>query len=169
MLTGLGGAITSLGSFFASQSTAAATALLGQGDLTAAGDYSKAADIATQNVGITGMSTAIQQAQLNRKIYQTVSTQQAGLGGANVSGGSAGDLMRESVQQGALAQTLVTTQGNIQKNAFEEQATAYQGMAGSANAAAAAAVQQANAQTTTGLFGLAGGVASLLTGLFSWL
>ncbi len=166
MLTGLGSLIGNVGTFLSSQSTAAASELLAQGDQTAAASYNKAADIAVQNVGIEGMSTAIQQAQLNRKIYQTVSSQQAGLGAGNVSGGSAGDLMRESMQQGALAQTLVTTQGDIQKNAFEEQATAYQGMAGSANAAAAAAVQQANAQQQSGLFGLLGGLVSFIGGLF---
>jgi hypothetical protein len=166
MLTGLGSLVSGVGSYLSSQSTAAASELLAAGDVSAAGDYTKAANIATQNVGIEGMSTAIQQAQLNRKIYKTVSGQQAATGAANVGGGSAGDLLRESFSQGALAQTLVTTQGNIQKNAFEEQATAYQAMAGSANAAAAAAVQQANAQKTNGLFGLGGGILSFIGGLF---
>jgi hypothetical protein len=166
MFSGLGSLIGGIGNFFSSQSTAAASELLAAGDITAAGDYTKASDIATQNVGIEGMSEAIQQAQLNRKIYKTASTQVAASGANNMGGGSAGDLMRETFNQGSLAKTLVTTQGDIQKNAFMEQATAYQGMAGSANAAAAAAIQQANAQSTGGLFGLLGGLGSFFAGLF---
>ena len=87
----------------------------------------------------------------------------AATGGAGLEGGSAGDLMRSSMQQGALANQLIKTQGNIQENAYQEQVVGYQGMQASSNAAGNAALQNAQAAQTTGVFGLAGGVLGVLS------
>ena len=163
MLTGLGGLATGIGSFISSGYTAQAQQDLAAGDFSAATDYGLAANIAQQNVSIEKMTVGIQEAQSNRKIYQTESTERAATGGAGLEGGSAGDLMRSSMQQGALANQLIKTQGNIQENAYQEQVVGYQGMQASSNAAGNAALQNAQAAQTTGIFGLAGGVLGVLS------
>ena len=166
LLGGLGGLISGVGNLVSSQYTAAADTLLAGGDFTAGQAYGVASNIGSQNAQIEEMATGIQEAQLNRKIYSTVSGQAAETGHANVSGGSAGDLMRMSISQGNLARTLASTQGEISANAFREQSTAYAGMQGQANAAGAAALQNANATQTSGIFGLFGGIAKFIGGLF---
>jgi hypothetical protein len=135
---------------------------LAAGDFAAAQSYTRASSIAEENKGLSELSTEIQQAQLNRKITMTEGAQVAATGAANLEGGSAGDLMRMSIQQGALAKTLVATQGHINANAYEEQATAYQAMSASATAAGNAAEQAAKGATFGAAFSFLGGAVGLL-------
>jgi hypothetical protein len=162
MATGLGGAIglfgTGVQDLFTAQGDRAAAA----GYQQAAQSYQTAAGIATANIGIEQNSVAIQQAQLDRKIEMTTGSATAAEGAANVSGGSAGDIMRMSMQQGALAKGIVSTQGQIQENAFAEQATAYQAMSASAIGAAGAASAAAKGATAGGIFSFIGGAVGLL-------
>jgi len=121
----------------------------------AAAAYGKAATIARQNANLTDYSTKIQEAQLERKIEQTTGAETAATGAANLQmAGSANDLMRDSLQQGALAKSVTMIQGAINRNAFQQQAYAYDAMAASAKAAASSSL-------LGGIGGIIGGVLSL--------
>lgn len=127
---GLGGAVTDL--------------FGGIAGLDEAGAYGKAGKIASQNAELTQVATNIQEAQLQRQAYQTISAQKAEVGGAGfAAGGSAGDLLRSSVQQQHLASGLVATQGEITKQGYEQQAAAYQGQAAAAQAKAGGGIMGA--------------------------
>lgn len=109
----------------------------GIGSIKAAGAYSKASDIELQNAAIARESTQIQETQAQRQIFQTIGAQQAAVGASGfASSGTAQDLLRSSVSQGALQKQVIQTQGNINVNSYEAQATAYQGQAAAAKAAA---------------------------------
>lgn len=125
------------------------------GSEQAAGAYEKEAQIAQQNALISETSTAIQQAQETRAITQAEGTEAAETSAAGFTmSGSAGDLMRQSAYQGALAKSLITQQGAITTAGYEEQAQAAQGKA-------AAAKTQSSGGFLGGLFGVATGVLSL--------
>lgn len=136
----------------------------GIGSEEAAGGYQAAADaygraevIARQNANLTDFSTKIQQAQLSRKIEQTEGAQTASIANAGLEGGgTAGDLMRSSIQQGALANSVVQTQGALNRNGFLQQAEAYEGMKGQAEGAAAAAKTSGFGQIIGGAFSILG-------------
>lgn len=137
-----------------------------KGDYAAAGSYGYAAFLEEQNKGLSQLSTKIQTAQLNRKINQTIGAEKATAGAANVSpGGSFGDIMRDSLNQGALARTLVQTQGAIEANAYEAQATGYRAMAASAQAAGDAAGAAAKGAGIAAIFQFGGAGLGLLAGL----
>lgn len=116
ILGGVGGAVDSLFS--------------GIGSLKAAGAYTKASQIALQNAQLSTESTAIQQTQAARKVYQSIGGQEADVAGAGfAASGSALDLLRSSAEQGALQKQLIGVQGIINTNSYEQQATAYQAQA----------------------------------------
>lgn len=107
------------------------------GDLSEAGAYKKAATIADQNAALEAESTSIQQSQESRKVFQTLGAQASQVAGAGLTaGGSSLDVLRSSVQQGSLQKQLIGLQGAVQENSFKQEASAYQGMEGAANAAA---------------------------------
>jgi len=110
----------------------------GIGDEAEASDYSKAATIADQNAAIAAQSTQIQQNQEQRKLF-SVTGQEAGAtaGGGLAAGGSALDVVRNSVQQSGIQHQIIGLQGAVEENSFKEQATAYQGQASAASAAGA--------------------------------
>lgn len=109
----------------------------GIGQLKAAGSYEEGASIARQSARETEWSTAIQQVKLDREIFKTVSGQAADVAGAGfTAGGSAGDLLRDSVSQGALAHQLTQVQGDINAEAYKAQAVALQGQADASKATA---------------------------------
>ena len=150
----LGGGISGIFGGIAGQAEA--------GGFEAAADaYGKAANIANQNANLTDFSTKIQVAQLNRKIEQTTGAELAATAGANVAGGSAGDLMRSSIQQGALAKSVAQTQGAVNKNGFLQQAEAYTGMQGQAEGEASAAKAKSTGSFISGALGIAGALFSL--------
>jgi hypothetical protein len=100
------------------------------GSEQAAQAYEKEATIAGQNAAISQTSAQIQEAQETRAVTQAVGTEEATTSSAGFTmGGNAGDLLRQSLQQGALAKSLITQQGTITTLGFEEQQQAAQGKA----------------------------------------
>lgn len=92
--------------------------------------YNQAASIEEQNIGLEQTSTALQEVQAQRAAYQTISSQKAEVGGAGfAAGGSALDLLRSSNQQASLTKGALALQGQIQENAYAQQAEAYKGQA----------------------------------------
>lgn len=105
----------------------------GVAGLSEAGAYQKAATIAGQNVGLEQTSTALQETALARQAYQTISASKASVAGAGfAAGGSAGDILRSSAQQAALAKGITGVQGAITEAGFAQQAAAYSGQAAAA-------------------------------------
>lgn len=109
----------------------------GIGDLEESSAYGKAADIASNNVEIAKQSTQIQETQEQRQIYQALGSERAAAGANGLTtGGSAGDILRASASQGSLAKALISRQGAINENSFQQEADAYKGMQSAANASA---------------------------------
>jgi hypothetical protein len=109
-----------------------------QGDLAEAHNYDLAGGLALQNEAYTAQSTRVQQSQLDRQITQTIGGQQASVAGAGFAeGGSAGDILRDSASQGALAHGVLGQQGAITEAGFDEQAKSFQTMADAGRATAA--------------------------------
>lgn len=126
----------------------------GIGDEQAAAAYGKEAQIATQEAQISETSAAIQEAQETRAVTQAVGTEEATTASAGFTmGGNASDLMRQSIQQGALAKSLIEQQGTITTLGYQEQAEAAQGKA------------SASKTSATGSF--IGGALSIVGSLFS--
>jgi hypothetical protein len=120
-----------------------------QGDLAEAGNYDIAANLATANEQYTEQSQRVQQAQLDRQETQTIGGQQASVAGVGfTSGGSAGDLMRDSASQGALAKGVLAQQGQITEAGYTEQAQSFTTMA-NVGRATAASEEQIAGQTDT--------------------
>jgi hypothetical protein len=166
-MAGAGGLVSGIGSSKAASSQAAAYNDLAQGDLAAAADYGQAENIAKQNSAIEQENTAVQVYQQQRTVAKTIGTAQAQMGASNVSGGSGQYLIKSSLQQGALARSLIQTQGSIQENAFLDQAEAYDAMEQQATWGAAANQNLATAAQTQGTFALLGGIAGFAGGLGS--
>lgn len=108
------------------------------GSEQAAQAYQKEAQIAFENANISKTSAAIQEAQTARQVTQAIGTEQATTSAAGFTmGGNASDLMRQSLQQGALAKSLITQQGAITTAGYEEQGQAAQGKAAASKTQAA--------------------------------
>ncbi len=144
-LSFLGGAVDDIFGMFGSQK--------------AGGAYKKAAAIAGENVLLSKTATDIQRAQVGIQTYQALGKQsaQTAAAGFNTTEGSAGDLLRSSAQQAALAKQLVTTQGEITTKGYEQQQQAYQGQADAASMAA-------KGQGAGGFLNAVSGIASLAVG-----
>ncbi len=101
-----------------------------QGDIMEAQNYDLAANLANENAAFTAQSTRIQQFQEARKETQTIGAQRAAEGAAGFGeGGSAFYLMRDSANQGALAQGVIGMQGAINEAGYREQAQSFKTMA----------------------------------------
>lgn len=97
--------------------------------------YSTAATYAKQNAVIARESGAIKLAQTNRDIYKVLGQQQAAYGGGGLeSSGTALDVRRASVEQGALQRAIVQEQTQINVTGYQEQAAQFQGLASQAQA-----------------------------------
>ena len=146
----IGGAIGNLGG--------AVSSIFGAiGDEQAAAAYEKEATIAGQNAAISQTSTAIQEAQMARQVTQAVGTQEANIeAGGFTMGGNASDLLRQSLQQGALAKSLVTQQGTLITQGYLEQEQAAQGKASASKTAATGGF-------LGGALGAIGGIAKLFS------
>ena len=108
-----------------------------QGDTLAAGSYRQAAAISGQNAALEEQSTAIKQAAIQRQNYKVIGGQQADVASAGFSAsGSALDLLRDSIQQGAMTKAVAGLQGKIDENGFLQQQTAELGEAQTADTAA---------------------------------
>jgi len=134
----------------------------GQGDLMEAQNYDLAAEYAQKNVEYTDLSTKIKNMQTERQIYQGEGQLQAGVAASGfTSGGSAGDLMRESASQGALTHAVLSQQGLIQEQGYQEQAASYQNMSKAARMAAEAEDKAATGADITGVIKGIAGIASI--------
>jgi hypothetical protein len=133
--------ITAQGTLITAQGTrlnAEALRTKAAGDTAEASNYDLAAGLANANAAYTDQSTRLQVAQTQRQITQTLGSQRAGVAGAGFSaGGSAGDLLRDSASQGALAKGALEQQGVITEAGFKEQADSYTTLATTGRATAA--------------------------------
>jgi hypothetical protein len=121
----------------------------------------KAAQYATENAGIAESSGRVKQLQANRQIYQVIGGQQADVAGAGFAkSGSALDLLRSSVEQGALTKALLSNQTAIEVRGYKQEAEGKLAEAASYDA-------QASAQKKSGIGGILGGVAKGLFAIFS--
>jgi len=134
----------------------------GQGDLMEAKNYDLAASLADKNVEYTKMSTDIKNTQAERQIYQQTGAQQAAIGESGFSsGGSAGDLLRESASQGSLTHSVISQQGLIQEQGYQEQADSYRNMSTAAHMAADAENTAATGADISAGFKAAASIATL--------
>lgn len=142
--------ITAQGTLITAQGTelnAEALGIKAQGDLAEASNYDIAAQLAKANAAYTQQSTALQEYQVGRQVTQTIGSQQAAVAASGFSsGGSAGDLLRSSASQGALAKATLAQQGVITEAGYNEQAQSYTTLANTGRATAAAE-QQMETQT----------------------
>lgn len=166
MFDAAGGVLGGIGGFFSGQENAAGLDAQAQGDFQAAKYFADAADISRSNEDIVKSSFAIQEAQLGRKIFQTEGTQTATTSGNNLEGGSAGDLMRQSMQQGALAKGVLAQQGQIEVRSYEQQALGLQAQEASAIGAGNAALHASEAAASGGFMSLLKGGLSLASMFF---
>lgn len=141
--------------------SAQASEITAQGDWQASVDYLKAKQIAEQNEAIAQTSGDIQVMQQNRKNSMAIGTQEATVAGNNLEGGSAGDLLRMSLQQGALAKAVIESQTAINVNSYKQSAQAYQTMSDQALAAGNAANAAAAGKENAGIFSGIAGILSL--------
>ena len=108
----------------------------GLGDLAEASAYSKASKIAASNAQIETRTGAINEMMASRKIYQSIGAEKAQTATAGfAASGSALDLLRSSVQQGALTKQLIANQTAITAQGYMQESAAYSGMATAAKAA----------------------------------
>jgi hypothetical protein len=142
--------ITAQGTLITAQGTqinAEALGIKAQGDLAEASNYDLAASLASANAAYTAQSTRIQTSQLARQVQGTIGAQQAEVAASGFSaGGSAGDLLRDSAAQGALARGVMQQQGLITEAGYNEQAQSYTTLANTGRQTAAVE-QQMQAQT----------------------
>ncbi len=160
LFSGLGGLISGNGQ-------AAADEFNAEGDTKEAAAYRLAAGLSTENAAIQTASTGIQKTQTMRQIFLAGGTQVASLASNGFeNGGSGGDILRSTAEQGAIQKQLVGTQGQIQENAYTQQANSYTGLAESADEAARAAQASANASRSGGVLKAVGGVVGALFSVF---
>jgi hypothetical protein len=123
-------------------------------DNASAASYDRAAAIAGENVGITEASTLVQGYQQTRELQKTLGAQGASVAANGfTNSGSALDIARASAEQGALAHSLIVSQGQITENAYRQQQNSDLSMA---------AAERAKAQGA-----MIGGITSTLQGVAS--
>src|SRR5690348_3795013 len=114
----IGGKGSNISGGFSSIGSAVSDLYAAEGDKAEASNYRLAAGLARENEQYTEQSTAIKNMQAERQIYQTVGEQGAAVAASGfTTGGSAGDLLRSSVSQGALTHAVLSEQGLIQEKA----------------------------------------------------
>lgn len=125
--------------------------------------YATAQTYADQNAIIAREAGNIRLEQADRGIYKALGTQAAGYAGAGLtSGGSAQEVLRSSVAQGALEKAIVSEQTQINVTGYKEQSAQFGGMSLAASSAAAAA-------KTKGTSSLIGGIFSAITSVIPFL
>lgn len=157
-MAGFGGLIGGVGGMVGGLFAAEGFGAQADGAFAAAMSYRKAKRMTLQNIDIEKSLNEMKNFQLDRKVDRSVGSMVAAEGAANISGGSAGDLLRESVHEGALAHSMINIQSGMTINQFKIQAEAYEGMAASADAAGHAAESAASGAMWGGAFSLLGGV-----------
>jgi hypothetical protein len=156
--TGISGGVSDLFQASADQAKA-------QYDLAEQQEYELAGKYAGQNAQITAMSTAIQQAQLERQTTQALGKTQAGVAGAGFAeSGSAIDLLRSGAQQGSIMRSVANEQGLVTEAGYEEQQASYNLMANAAGQAASAEETAAKGADIGAFISFAAAAASPFTG-----
>ena len=98
--------------------------------------YTEAAGIADENARLEEESTQVKEYQEQRKIDRTLGSQKAAVAASNFGEhGTALYLLSDSARQGALAKGMIGVQGQIEENAYREQAAKARGEAAAASAA----------------------------------
>jgi len=119
-------------------------------------NYTEAAVLAGQNEQFTVQSTAVQQYQAHRNLEKAQGTTAAEVGAAGeTTGGSAQDIIRGNVQQGAIQKQLVGQQGLITEAGYTEQQQADTTMAAYSSEAAQ---QEQSLGRTSLIGGIIGGI-----------
>jgi len=115
------------------------------------GAYTTAGDIAGNNAVVAEVAGNIKGLQERRQLTQTVGSQRAAVASAGFrNSGSAIDIMRSSVQQGALARQLNRAQTDLTKGGYLEESAASMAEAAGANRTSAAALALAQQQRASG-------------------
>ena len=160
----LGGALGSFGSAASDLMSAQAYETSAEGDITVANDYAQVVAEYGKEMNITKGSGAIQLGQQERQNEKVMGQQQAVAGAANVSsGGSAGDIMRDSMREGALAKMTIQGQTAIQLEGETVAQEGAQAQEDKAISAANTAQAQAGAAGVAGAFSMASGIFSLFS------
>lgn len=125
-----GGAVKDIFGGFAANTRA-------EGNRLQAEQYDLARELALQNKQFAETSTAIKEQQTQRSIENVIGQQQADVAaGGFAATGSALDLLRDSMSQGALTKAVIGQQGLIEEAGYQEQADSFAIMAKSARLAA---------------------------------
>ncbi len=121
-------------------------------------NYGLASDLALQNEQYVKTSTAIQQQQQDRELYQSLGKTEAAVGNAGLAkSGSSLDLLRTSAQQGATTRAAIGQQGLITEAGYQEQSDAYKNMVGATEAAIAGLREAQDADKTSSMLNFASG------------
>jgi hypothetical protein len=113
------------------------TELQAEGDVAEGQEYGLAQTLAEQNAAYTQVSTALQATQQERAVAMSIGTTKAAVGESGLAqSGSAGDILRNSATQGALAVGTIRAQGAITAAGYTEQAQSYGVMQSAAETAA---------------------------------
>lgn len=154
-ISNIGGAVQDLFGSEAHELKAKGLRLEGQ-------NYDEAAGFARQNAQFAEISSGIKQAQLDRENYKALGGVQADVAGAGFSlSGSGIDILRDSAAQGALMKAVAGTQGLIQEEGYNVQASSYENMSKAAEFAAQAEDTAANASLWSSGFKFASAAASI--------
>lgn len=107
-----------------------------KGNRIEAENYRQASQFADLEAKLQNATTTVETAQTRRQAYQGLGRTQADVAGAGFGeGGSAGDLLRSSAQQGALQAAVAQQTGQVAEIGFQEQAKSYENMASAADEA----------------------------------
>jgi hypothetical protein len=165
-LSGLGGAMNSFGSAASDLMSVGAYKQSAEGDVQAANDYAKVAELYGESKNIIADSGIIQTQQTERQIESVQGKTTAAAGGANVSsGGSVGDILRSNMRQGSLAKSLIAANTGMQEKQADIAQQGAIAQEHSALNAAQVAQQQASAAGMAGVFSMASGALGLFAAL----
>lgn len=173
-LSGLGGIIGGITNFAGSQAMSQGYQQEAQAFGEEAQLYGTAAQQAQANEGIEKHATQLQEMQMKREVEATLGSQIAEEGGAGLVAGAGSGmyLYRSSAQQGALAEGMIATQGELNEAQFAQEKLGLLAEKQGALAAQAGAEAAASAASSSGIGGLLGGLfqgASGIAGFFGGL
>ncbi len=133
------------------EANAAASGIQSAGYQQEVNAYNIVGGIGEENAKVAGIAGDIKALQENRQLRQTIGAQRADIASAGfANSGSSLDLMRSSVQQGALARQLIRIQTAQTQGGYLEEAAASQAEAAGATMASTAAQALATQQRASG-------------------
>lgn len=148
----IGNIAGAVGDLFSSQATAAGLHLKAKGSQIAGENYRLAAGLAGENAAFVEGDTNVKTARAERQLYLGLGQEISGITGSGFRAdtGTSLDLLRSSVEQGALERNLINIQGTIQEDAFKEQQKSYNTLASYSEYAAGVQNEMAGNATTSG-------------------